>query len=747
LGVNAVPSTATTATDPQVLDVVRRYWGYGELRPLQAEAIRAGIEHRDSLIVLPTGGGKSLCYQVPPIVADRLDVVVSPLISLMKDQVDGLRQNGYPAAAVHSNLTPDERDEIRDGMNTGQYRLLFTSPERLATPRFLGLLKRQGVRAFAIDEAHCISHWGHDFRPEYRRLAALKQQFPGASIHAYTATATTRVQQDIIDQLGLVDPRVLVGRFDRPNLIYRIVPNVDVQGQVFQIIQRHRDEAVIVYCLSRRDTEDLAAFLQANNIKAAAYHAGLEKAERTHTQNAFAAEEIDVVVATVAFGMGIDRSNVRCVIHAAMPKSIEHYQQETGRAGRDGLEAECVLLYSAADAIRWERLFARSAANAEQPEEVIVAQLELLHHMQGLCGTLECRHRALTRYFGQTYEPATCGACDVCLGEIEGLDNATETAQKILSCVYRTDQRFGVGHIVDVLRGADTEPVRSRGHDRLTTYGLMHDMPGRWITNLVYQLVDQGLLERTAGDRPVLRLSEDAVAVLRGEREVRLLEPGGGTLQKTTSATDEWAGVDDGLFQHLRAVRKRIAKERSVPAYVIFDDKTLRELARIRPTTTQTLRGVRGVGEKKRDSLGPTFLAEIESYCVDHALDTDIDALAHPVRPVRTKRPRPNPEKDRAMNMFRQRASLDDIVQVTERRPSTILAYLIEFIEHEQPARIDPWVPDAIYTRVIDAATRLSADRLKPIHDAFDGSVPYEIIRCVLTHHAAREAHHGDAEQ
>ena len=359
------PSTSWSKTD--ILATVHRYWGFSELRPLQEQAIRAGLERRDSLVVMPTGGGKSLCYQVPAELARRTDIVVSPLISLMKDQVDGLRESGYPAGALYSGMPLDTLRETEAQIAAGRYRLVFVAPERLLTPRFLQLIERLQVRAFAIDEAHCISHWGHDFRPEYRQLAELKIRFPQASVHAYTATATARVREDIAEQLRLQNPAVLVGTFDRPNLVYRIVPRVDAQTQVLQVLRRHPGDAAIVYCISRKDTEAMAEWLRANRLRAAFYHAGMEADERRRTQDAFASEEIDVVAATVAFGMGIDRSNVRCVIHAAMPKSIEHYQQETGRAGRDGLEAECVMLYSAADVLRWESLIEKSAADASAP--------------------------------------------------------------------------------------------------------------------------------------------------------------------------------------------------------------------------------------------------------------------------------------------------------------------------------------------------------------------------------------------
>ncbi|MCP4592563.1 MAG: DNA helicase RecQ [bacterium] len=609
------PGTAVQPLLERITDAVRRYWGFDRLWPLQEEAIRAGLEQRDSLVVMPTGGGKSLCYQVPPLLAERTDVVVSPLIALMKDQVDGLRTCGYPAVALHSGMTAADRRDAEREIATGQCRLVFVAPERLLTPWFMGLIERLKVRSFAVDEAHCISHWGHDFRPEYRRLAMLKERFAEASVQAYTATATARVQADIAAQLGLKDPQVLVGRFDRPNLVYRVIPRVDLHAQVLDAVRRHHREAVIVYCLSRNDTEAFAEHLQAHGVRAQAYHAGLNAERRRAAQEAFAAETLDVVVATVAFGMGIDRSNVRAVIHAAMPRSIEQYQQETGRAGRDGLEAECVLFYSAADPMRWEGLFRRNADQAEQSEEIIRAKLDLLGQMRALCAGAECRHRTLSEHFGQVYEKADCGACDVCLGDVEGVEDATVTAQKILSCVARVEQRFGLGHVADVLHGADTDMVRRCGHQQLSTYRLMQDTPRKAIVSLAYQLVDQGVLERTEGDRPILRLNDTSWAVLRGEREVRLRRPMAKPVGKTRAEADSWEGVDQGLFEHLRGIRRELAGQRGVPAYLVFGDRALRDMARLKPTSPAELMQVRGVGERKLADFGERFINEVCAYC------------------------------------------------------------------------------------------------------------------------------------
>ena len=614
------------AVDERIASVVKRYWGFDSLRPLQAEAIRAALAQRDSLVVLPTGGGKSLCYQVPAAVAQRTEVIVSPLIALMKDQVDGLRQLGYPAAALHSGLTPDEMREVELGMTEGRYHLIFAAPERLLAPRFLQWLENADVRSFSIDEAHCISHWGHDFRPEYRQLAELRARVDGAHLHAFTATATERVRADIVEQLRLRDPVILVGNFDRPNLTYRVVPKVDVQRQTLEVLRRHRDRAAIVYCLSRRETEELAAWLKQSGIRAAHYHAGMETGQRRQTQEDFAAERLDVVVATVAFGMGIDRSDVRCVLHTALPKSVEHYQQETGRAGRDGLEAECVLLYSGADAMRLQSLMERSAADSAAAPAIIATGVQLLNEMRRYATALRCRHKSLSEYFGQAYESPSCGACDVCLGEVEGVEDATVTSQKILSAVARTGERFGVTHIVDVLVGAETARVRQWNHHQLSTYGILGSLSRKTVTNLVYQLVDHDLLARSEGDRPTLRLNATSWEVLRGQRSVQLQKAKEKPVAKTRFEADSWEGVDTRLFESLRQLRRELAEGRGVPAYMIFSDATLRELARARPLTLESFATIRGVGEQKLKDLGGGFVAHIRAYCEekqrDHPGDT-----------------------------------------------------------------------------------------------------------------------------
>ncbi|MFM7205501.1 MAG: DNA helicase RecQ [Planctomycetaceae bacterium] len=607
-----MPAPPPSHVDPRIAEVLTRWWGFDTLRPLQAEAIGAALAGRDSLVVMPTGGGKSLCYQLPPLVSETTDVVISPLVALMKDQVDALEAIGYPAAALHGGMSQEERSRVRDQLAAGELRLLFAAPERLVNTGLLDLLARVGVKRFSIDEAHCISHWGHDFRPEYRQLELLRDRFPAASVHAFTATATPRVRDDIARQLHLRDPVQLVGTFDRPNLVYRVIPRTDRVAQTLAVLGRHRGEASIVYCISRKETERLAERLAAEGLLARPYHAGLDAKERHRTQEAFTRESIDVVVATVAFGMGIDRSDVRLVLHTSLPKSLEAYQQETGRAGRDGLAAECVLLYSSADVFSWESLVRKSATESElepdEQERLVAAQMDHLLAMRRYAQAARCRHAALSEYFGQPYPAATCGACDVCLGETDSLPDATVTAQKILSCVARVRERFGVRHVCEVLRGAKTDAVIRHGHDQLSTFGLLAAVDQRAAENLVHQLLDQQLLSRTPGDRPVVVLNERSWEVLKGAREVVLLEPRAGKAKAPKADADDWQGVDRGLFERLRRWRRRIAEARGKPAWTILDDKALRAIARERPATLAALLRCKGIGEKRLADFGAAIL-------------------------------------------------------------------------------------------------------------------------------------------
>jgi len=597
-------------------DVLHRYWGYSTFRPLQREAIDSVLAGRDSVVVLPTGGGKSLCFQVPAMVRPGLAVVVSPLISLMKDQVDTLVGNGVPAGAYNSSLPAEEKSAVLRGLAEGRYRLLYVSPERLVgdgSDAFIARLTATGVSFLAVDEAHCISQWGHDFRPEYRLLGQLRERWPGVSVHAYTATATAQVRRDIASQLGMRNAVEFVGGFDRPNLVYRVLARGVLKKQLQEVLARHRGEAGIVYCTSRREVDALAEWLTATGVPAVPYHAGLSDSERVRHQDAFLTERVNVVVATVAFGMGIDRSNVRFVVHAGAPRSLEHYQQESGRAGRDGLEAECVLISSSADFMRWRVML-------EQNGEFSDAARTLLRQMERYASGVGCRHRHLASYFGDRYPDATCGACDACLGELEAAVDPVVVARKILSCVARVGQRFGATHVASVLRGHSSEQVVTRGHDKLTTFGLLSSASVAEVRGYIEQLIGQGLLRVTDDAYPVLSLTPQGVLLLKDAGAcpdlslARQKAPQKGATVRARIETESWNDVDRGLFDRLREVRLDIARERGVPSYVIFHDATLREMARVRPTSIDALLEVKGVGARKAEDLGALFLAAIEAH-------------------------------------------------------------------------------------------------------------------------------------
>ncbi len=608
----------TAPTDESRLtEALARHWGYREFRPLQREAIDANLRGRDSIVVLPTGWGKSLCFQLPAVVAPGRGVglVVSPLIALMKDQVDSLTGNGVTAAALNTSITPDERRRAYDALDAGRCRLLYITPERLVGEGgdgFRDRLRAWGVGFVAVDEAHCISQWGHEFRPEYRQLARVRDDFPGVAFHAFTATATRRVREDIIAQLALRDPEVLVGSFDRPNLVYRVRTRTGLKDQIRRVLDRHAGEAGIVYCLSRREVESLATWLEEQGHRALPYHAGLEAEMRRRHQEAFLKEDVDIVVATVAFGMGIDRSNIRFVIHAGAPQSLEHYQQESGRAGRDGLEAECILFYSGGDFPRWRQML-------EQSGELTDTARRLLAGMSRYAAGTRCRHRTLVEYFDQPYPRDACGdACDWCLKELERVDDALVLCQKILSTVARLDQRWGAGHVIDVLRGRKTDAVTRGRHEALSTFGLLADVPIAELRAYLDQLVEQDLLLRTAGQYPVLQLTARGVAALKGQTDVELYRqprPAPGQ-RKRGPARDAptWEGVDGDLFEALRQCRLEVARARGVRPYVVFHDKTLRDLARRRPTTKSELLQVSGIGARKADDLGPIVLEVIRDH-------------------------------------------------------------------------------------------------------------------------------------
>ncbi len=621
-------------------ELLKLHWGFSSFRPNQQEAIEAILSGRDSLTVLPTGGGKSLCYQLPSLRMEGLTIVVSPLISLMKDQVDDLRAMGLPARRLTSGMEPDEAGETWRALDSGELKLLYVSPERIVQPGFLARLAARKVNFLAVDEAHCISHWGHDFRPEYRQLAGVRRAL-GAPCHAFTATATERVRLDIVKQLELRDPAVILGIFDRPNLIYRFARRaLSPIDEVHAVIKRHPGEAGIIYCITRRAVDELTVSLNARGVPALGYHAGMDAAARTRAQDDFMSERCNLIVATVAFGMGVDRPDVRFVIHAGLPKSVEHYQQESGRAGRDGLPAECCLFYNYEDFKKWEYLLekAESPAPGEDappaapraappdisPQEAREIALHLLREMYNFAEKSICRHRYLAGYFGQEYPKPSCLACDICLNEREEAPDSQTIALKILSAVVRTGERFGGQYVAETLKGVSNGRIIANQHDQLSTFGLLAGETLRAIRSFIEQLESQGFLaQEKAGDYPVYRVTPAGWRLLRQrDLPVRLILPAktasGGRRKKDKREFArtylEPAHVSAGLFQALRKARARIARKRHLPPYIVCGDKTLLALAERRPRTIEELLEVHGFGKRKAEQFGEALIAAIAAW-------------------------------------------------------------------------------------------------------------------------------------
>ncbi len=610
---------ATNGTSQtNLLEVIERFWGYDQFRPLQQQAMQRVLFGKDSVVVLPTGGGKSLCYQAPAICMGGLAVIVSPLISLMKDQVDALKTNGVPAACINSSQTVNEKRDVAEEIRAGRLRLLYVAPERLVQSQTVEFLKSANLSFVAIDEAHCISEWGHDFRPEYRELKLLRRAFPSVGIHAYTATATERVRQDIANNLGLDHPEFLVGSFDRANLVYSVARRKKRTEQIREVLDRHPGESGIIYCISRKNVDEVSKTLNELGYKTRPYHAGLTDIQRKQNQEAFIEEKVDTIVATVAFGMGIDKSNVRYVIHAGMPKSLENYQQESGRAGRDGLEAECCLFYSGNDPRIWKSMLEEDSPASK------AASMRSLDAIDKYCTGLACRHRQLIEYFGQEWDRDNCNACDVCLGQLDLIEDALTVGQKILSSVVRQKERFGGDYTADVLKGAKLQRILDNGHDKLSTFGLLAEEQKLVIRDWIEQLASQGFLLKE-GEYNVLKVTEAGWQLLKGKKTPRLLKPQRTEKKRTAKVeTTSWEGVDRELFKVLKTLRREQAEERGVSTYIVFSDAALREMARRRPSTVEAFRTIRGVGEKKLEDYGEIFVDCLVSYCAEHRLSMDV---------------------------------------------------------------------------------------------------------------------------
>jgi len=606
-----VPSEALPDSKP-LLDTLKHAFGYDSFRPQQEEIIRASLEGRDVFALLPTGGGKSLCFQLPALVRPGLTLVVSPLIALMKDQVDQLQTAGIAATYLNSSLNEKETRQRLAGLHQGEYRLLYAAPERILMEHWQENLLNWNVTGVAIDEAHCISEWGHDFRPEYRRLAGLRDLLPGIPFTALTATATERVRTDIVRHLKLDDPAIFVGSFNRENLSYRVIPKDRPQAQIAEFIRTRKEESGIIYCATRAATERLADGLCSRGISALPYHAGLSAEERDRNQEQFLRDGARVVCATIAFGMGINKPNVRWIIHHDLPKNLEGYYQETGRAGRDGLPSECLLLYSPGD--KAKQLHFIEEISSERERDMAHTQLRM---MTNYAESAACRRKGLLGYFGEEYPDENCRSCDNCLEPRESYD-ATIPAQKMLSCVIRIGQvtnfPVGLNHVIEVLTGANTEKIRRWGHDQLSTYGIGKEVPRHEWLSIGRQLLEHGYLEQTTPERPTVSLTPQGLDLLKSRASLELVKP---VAVPKTSRSRASAGAiecDETLFARLRQLRKRLADERGVPAYVIFGDNTLRQMSRSYPTGLRDMAGISGVGDKKLDEFGTLFTAEIEAY-------------------------------------------------------------------------------------------------------------------------------------
>lgn len=726
---SAVAKSAAGQHGP-LLQVLKTYWGFDDYLPLQREAMQCVLEDRDSLVVLPTGGGKSLCFQAPAMCRDGLAVVVSPLLALMKDQVDALTACGIPAAAVNSTLSINEKRRIAQQVEAGRLRLLYMSPERLVAPRTIEFLQNQLVSFFAIDEAHCISAWGHDFRPEYRDLRLLRNRFPNSAIHAYTATATETVRRDIAQQLGLSDATVLVGDFRRSNLQYHVARRERGLGQICSVIDRFRGQSGIVYCITRAEVERTCALMCELGYSALPYHAGMADADRVRNQEAFLTEQTDTIVATIAFGMGIDKSNVRYVVHAGMPKSLENYQQESGRAGRDGIEAECWLLYSGRDLMTWKRLIERT------PDEAQESAAAALDKIDKYATSVQCRHASLLEHFGQPWRYGPCNSCDVCLGKLEVMDDALVIGQKVLSCVLRVGERYGADYVSLVLTGSREQRIVAAGHDRLSTWNILDEFRRQDVRQWIEQLVSQEFLCKE-GEYQIVRVTDKGRQLLARQVIPTLLRPAKESRSRASAAmVDSWDGVDRELFDALRTLRRDEATARSVPAYIVFSDATLRDMARRRPSSVEHFLEVNGVGQKKAADFGEHYVNCITTYCRQHRVAMDVRPDLSPPQPAPTL----SASAVQAFPLFEEGLSAEQVAERLGRAVSTAYGYLDAYIRQRKVTDATRWISHSERDKIEEAARHAGTHRLKPIYEALDGQIAYERIRVVVGCLANREA-------
>lgn len=709
-----------------LLAPLKQHFGYDAFRPLQKEIVEDALAGRDVFALMPTGGGKSLCFQLPALLRDGLTIVVSPLISLMKDQVDALQASGLAATFLNSTLDGNEARARLRGLHGGEFRLLYVAPERLMLEGFLERALNWNIAQIAIDEAHCISEWGHDFRPEYRELKKLRTHLPDVPVMALTATATTRVREDILRQLKLRDPRIYVASFDRPNLTYRVVAKSAPYEQLLTFLESRPHESGIVYCASRKTADSLSSKLKADGIPAKPYHAGLEGDERGRHQEMFLRDDVRVITATIAFGMGINKPNVRFVVHHDLPKNIESYYQETGRAGRDGLPSECVLLFSAADVVKQTRFIDEKNA---QEQRIAHEQLRQMVHF---AETRECRRTVLLRYFGEERPDESCNGCDNCLTPRETFDG-TIAAQKFLSCVHRVHAKsgfgFGLNHIVEVLTGADTEAVRQRGHNELSTYAIGRDINRPAWQAIGRELLRLGLVEAAPGKFATLNLSEAGRAALRDRTSITLTKPAD-VAEKVKGTRAGTIECDEALFERLRVVRRQLADERNVPAYVIFSDVALREMARSYPTTAAAFRRIPGVGEQKLKDFSEPFLAEVTDYLSTNPRQM-FDAPAAPAPRKATL----NDSESETLRRFQGGESIEEIARARGFVASTICTHLVAAIDSGVAIPRERFFTPAEEAEIGEAFRQMGPRNLTGVHEQLGRQYDIGLLRIFRAFH------------
>jgi ATP-dependent DNA helicase RecQ len=713
--------TAVTASDTlitQARETLASTFGFSSFRPLQEEVVAELLDGNDVFVLMPTGGGKSLCYQLPAILRDGVTIVVSPLIALMKDQVDALSAAGVPATFINSSLDAGQIRERTGAMVRGEVKLVYVAPERLMMPNFLSALSSVKLGTIAIDEAHCISEWGHDFRPEYRQLSRLRELYPQVPLGAFTATATVRVQADIKRQLGLERAAGFTGSFNRPNLVYEVRPKARTYEGLYAYLLAHRDVSGIIYCGSRAGTEDLAKRLRNDGFKAAAYHAGLDGEERNRRQEAFVRDDIPIIVATVAFGMGIDKPDVRFVIHYDLPKSLEGYYQESGRAGRDGERSDCILFYSPGDIVR-QRYFFKEKSDDERE----VAEWQL-RQMAEWAESNTCRRVALLAYFDEVFEGQEPPCCDVCAAPSTEID-ATVPAQMFLSCVKRTGERFGAKHVIDVLRGSRGEAILTRGHDRLSTFGIGRDRSVDDWKAIARALVNGGYLQQTTDRWATLSLGEKAPDILFGAERLTL------RVRETPSGTATESRYHADLFDQLRALRKRLADERGVPPYVVFSDVSLRDMAARLPADDLAFRAVTGVGTVKAAEYGPAFLAEIASWRDGTNATPFAGGYTPPASATSRPRMRVSDSMRESLRLFAEGHTLDAISAQRNLARTTVADHLVQAIEAGEDVDVARLIELEKRTAIEAAIEAVGAEKLSPVMEHLGEGYTYDEIKLV----------------